>query len=291
MNIKPTNLQPSVKVNTIQALQDWGTKQLTDTSSSAALDAQLLLAHALDKSQTYLLAWPEKLISPTDKQTFTGLITSRKKGTPIAYLTGSKEFWSLDFKVTPDVLIPRPDTELLVETTLNLCANKPRITILDLGTGSGAISIALASELPYATIIATDLSEKALHVAKENAAKHHVKNLAFIQSNWYSNIPKQLFDIIVSNPPYIRDDDPHLQTDIRFEPHSALVAKEKGLADIEEIIAHASHYLTPDGHLLIEHGYDQSQRVLTLLETTFTTAKTLKDYAGNDRLSLGYHLR
>jgi len=175
-----------------------------------------------------------------------------------------------------------------VETALDLCSNKKAVRILDLGTGSGAISIALASELPTAQIIATDFSEQALTVAKENAVRHQVKNIEFIQSDWYSAIPEQCFDIIVSNPPYIRDDDPHLQTDIRFEPHSALVADKKGLADIEKIVGGVSDYLSNDGYLLIEHGYDQSHDVLENLRIQFSQTKTLKDYAGTDRLSLGH---
>lgn len=277
-----------MKANTLQAILDWGTQELANASSSASLDAHLLLAHSLGKTQTYLLAWPEAVISEEDRKAFSNLVASRQEGKPIAYLTGSKEFWSLDFKVTPDVLIPRPDTELMVETALGLCANKTEVRILDLGTGSGAISIALASERPTAEIIATDFSENALNVAKENAARHHIRNIEFIQSDWYSAIPKQRFDIIVSNPPYIRNDDPHLQTDIRFEPHSALVAENKGLADIEKIISGVSDYLSNDGHLLIEHGYDQSHDVLVKFRTQFSHTRTLKDYAGNDRLSLGH---
>ncbi|CAA6814601.1 MAG: Protein-N(5)-glutamine methyltransferase PrmC, methylates polypeptide chain release factors RF1 and RF2 [uncultured Thiotrichaceae bacterium] len=290
MNIKLINLQRSVKANTLQSILNQGIQELTNMSCSASLDAQLLLAYTLGKTPTYLVAWPETVIAEADSNIFSALIASRKKGVPLAYLTGSKEFWSLDFKVTPDVLIPRPDTELLVETALELCTNKTEVRILDLGTGSGAISIALASELPSAEIIATDLSEKALIIAKENTARHQIKNIELIQSDWYSAIPKQRFDIIVSNPPYIRDDDPHLQTDIRYEPYSALVAEQKGLADIEKITSGVSDYLSKDGHLLIEHSYDQSEDVLTILRTKFSQAKTLKDYASNDRLSLAHQL-
>lgn len=280
----------SVKANTLHKILDWGVQELVNTSSSATLDAQLLLAHTLGKTQTYLIAWPEAIISEEDFKAFSDLIASRKAGQPIAYLTGSKEFWSLDFKVTPDVLIPRPDTELLVETVLNLCNDIPKARILDLGTGSGAIAVALASELPNATIVATDFSEKALPVAKENAAKHRIENIEFIQSDWYAGIPVQPFDFIVSNPPYIRNDDPHLQTDIRFEPHSALVAEENGLADIEKIVSDVSQYLTNGGYLLIEHGFDQSQEVLAILSKQFSETRTLKDYANNDRLSIGHIL-
>lgn len=279
-----------MKANTLQNLLDWGTQELTQTSRSASLEARILLSHTLGKSQTYLIGWPEYVVNKHEHGQFKKMIRSRQQGMPVAYLTGSKEFWSLDLKVTPDVLIPRPDTELLVETVLDQCVNKSKVRIVDLGTGSGAISIALASELPTAKIIATDFSEKALIVALENASRHNIKNIEFIQSDWYSAIPKQTFDIIVSNPPYIRNNDPHLATDIRFEPYSALVAESNGLADIEKIIVGAHKYLSDDGYLLIEHGYDQSQDVLERLRLKFLHTNTLKDYAGNDRLSIGNQL-
>ncbi|CAG0911586.1 unnamed protein product, partial [Cyprideis torosa] len=215
----------------------------------------------------------------------------RLSGQPIAHLLGYREFWNLTLKVTADTLIPRPDTELLVETALELLAEQPEAQILELGTGSGAIAIALARELPSAQIIASDISPAALQVATINARSYHADNISFLHSDWFSALPAgQCFDLILSNPPYIPTDDPHLQSgDVRFEPLSALVSGADGLNDIRHLIRHARNFLKPGAALLFEHGYDQGQQTVHLMQTAgYQHVRCLKDPAGHDRITLGH---
>ncbi len=267
-------------------------QQLQSTSESARVDAEILLAYCLQKSRTYLYTWPEKTVDSRAEATFRQLLEERIRGVPVAHLTGQREFWTLNLKVTPDTLIPRPETELLVETAIFLLKERTSPSILDLGTGSGAIALSLASERPDLNITACDFSVAALAVATENANTHQLHNVSFIQSDWFSNLPPQRFDVIVSNPPYIEASDPHLtQGDVRFEPLSALIAGQGGLDDIRHIVQTAPHWLTHGGWLLLEHGYNQGTAVTTLLQLVgFQQVHCLPDLAGNPRVSLGQWL-
>lgn len=267
--------------------------QLTD-SSTPVLDIEILLMHILKMSRAQLYIRDCQL-TDTEQQQFQYLLDRRIKGEPIAYLVGHQEFWSLDLLVTSDVLIPRPETELLVETVLELLSNyhvsAPHTsrTLLDLGTGSGAIALSIASEYPELNIVAVDKSLAALNLARKNAEKLKINHVSFIQSNWFENIFNQKFDFIVSNPPYIKNDDKHLsEGDVRFEPKLALVSGEEGLDDIQKIISESKNYLKSNGYLLLEHGFDQGNSVRELFRTNdFDGIKTIKDLAGLDRLTLG----
>lgn len=244
-----------------QALQQ-ARQNLQASSPSPASDASILLCHVLDCSSSHLIAWPDKQLSSANEQHYNDIIQRRMLGTPVAYITGEKEFWSLALKVTPAVLIPRPETEILVEFALEVLRKKPTATIADLGTGSGAIACALASEHPGWKITATDASAEALAIAQHNADAHQLQNITFIQGNWCEALQQQDFDLIISNPPYVAIDDPHLDDgDVRFEPDGALSSGIKGMDDIELIAREAGAHLKPGGWLVIEHGYDQQQMV------------------------------
>ena len=271
----------------IKATLKAATDKLKSISDSPALDAELLLAHCLDKNRTYLHTWPEKVLSTKQQHCYSKLINKRLTDYPVAYLLGEKAFWSLDLIVTPDVLIPRPETELLVELALEKVTNIHQPKILDLGTGSGAIALAIASERTNADIYASDFSLKALDIAKKNAIKNQLSNnLTFIQSSWLNDIVERDFDLILSNPPYINPTDPHLLETIRFEPRSALVAKNKGLNDIKIIIQHAKSHLKQGGFLIIEHGFDQAEQVLQLFQKNgFKNEKNQRDLNKTPRVS------
>jgi release factor glutamine methyltransferase len=255
-------------------------------SESALLDAQVLLAFVLEKETIYLMTWPERELGKAQKDAFEELIRQRVKGVPVAHLTGAREFWSLPLKVNNSTLIPRPDTELLVETALDYCSADARI--LDLGTGSGAIILALASELPNAYCLGVDVNERAVQLAIGNGKDLKLNNVHFQHSNWFDNV-NGLFDVIVSNPPYIEKDDHHLKLgDVRFEPLSALVADENGLADIREIAQKTPEYLKDGGCLLVEHGFNQGLAVRELLtDLGYSEVITIKDYGDNDRVTTG----
>lgn len=266
--------------------------QLNMVSDSPRLDVELLLAHVLQQNRTYLFTWPEKELTPVQLQEFEMLFTRRLTGEPIAHLTGRREFWSLSLSVNNATLIPRPDTELLVETVLELFAQdaaQPVRYCLDLGTGTGAITLALASEKPDWKFVGVDVSIAAVELAEKNRAALVFDHVTLYQSNWFAQVPVQLFDVIVSNPPYIDPQDPHLHHgDVRFEPKSALVAERHGLADIQHIIAAAPNYLKGDGWLLLEHGYDQATKVRELMRIHgFAEVDTRCDYGGNERVTIG----
>ena len=263
---------------------------LSIESDSARLDAEVLLSHVLLKNRTYLYSHPEACLNEEQEQQFGHFVEQRLKGMPIAYLTGIREFWSLPLKVTKDTLIPRPETELLVELTLNLLADKEQVQLLDLGTGSGAIALACAMERPDWLINASDFSDQALIIAKENAAQHGLTNLSFHHSNWFETInPALQFDAIVTNPPYIAIQDPHLDRgDVRFEPRLALVSGQEGLDAIKHIIQHSLARLRKGGLLLIEHGFDQKSAVRSMLKHHgYYNLKNYNDLQGNDRVSIG----
>jgi len=259
------------------------------TTDSAKLDAQLLLAFVLNKPVSYLLTWPEQTIVEKELRTFQHLLARRIQGEPIAYLLGEKEFWSLPLKVSPATLIPRPDTELLVEQVLLHFANKKdAIVCLDLGTGTGAIALALASERHNWQIDAVDFSEEAVALAQYNAQQLALTQVTIYQSNWFARVPShKQFDIIVSNPPYIDKADKHLtEGDVRFEPKTALVADKQGLEDIEKIATQARQFLKTNGMLFFEHGYQQAIAVQTLLKQLgYQDIQTMTDLSGNDRIT------
>jgi len=262
--------------------------RLEDISDTPRLDLEVLLCHVLGKPRSYLFTWPEKELDQQQTSCFNGLLKRRAQGEPIAYLTGEKEFWSLSLAVDTTTLIPRPDTELLVETALNVL-DKPDARVLDLGTGTGAIALALASENSGWKILAVDTVVGAVELAEKNRQRLGLDNVSVIRSDWFENIPAQKFDLIVTNPPYIDEDDRHLKEgDVRFEPISALVADNKGMADIEIIICGAKKYLVDGGCLLIEHGYQQAKAVRTLLQNEgFLCVETACDIAGCERLTSG----
>ena len=207
-------------------------------------------------------------------------------GEPLAYVTGSQPFWTLDLKVTPDTLVPRPDTEVLVETVLRLDLPEDA-RIVDLGTGTGAIALSLASERPDWSITATDIYAPTLEVAQFNAEKHDLGHVRFVCGSWFKPLGREFFDVIVSNPPYIDADDIHMQ-DLATEPERALVADKHGLADLEQIIQQGKKHLTVNGWVVLEHGYDQGEAVRHIFtQAGYKQVRTVKDYGGNDRVTLG----
>ena len=257
--------------------------------SDARTEAELLLAHALGQSRAWLYAWPEFKPDAEPACAFERLVEARRRGEPIAYLTGRRAFWSLDLDVTPAVLIPRPETELLVELALARMPQDAACSVADLGTGSGAIALALARERPLARVLATDASTAALEVARANAQRLCIANVAFVQGDWCEALGEARFDLIVSNPPYIETGDPHVgEGDLRHEPPSALASGSDGLDAIRHICAQARAHLNPRGWLLLEHGWNQSARVRALLdsESFFDTAYSTRDTAGHERVTV-----
>lgn len=274
---------------TINDALRWAMSRLQQ-SDSPQLDAQVLLCHALDASRTTLMAWPERELSGQQESAFRSLVEKRQSGTPVAYLLGEREFWSLPLAVSADTLIPRPDTECLVEGALELLTDVPNPSIADLGTGTGAIALALASERPDARIVATDRSKDALSVAQANARSLGFQNVSFAAGDWCEALPVDVrFHLIISNPPYIRQDDPHLELgDVRFEPRSALVSGQFGLDDLRRIIQQADKYLADKGWLLLEHGYDQADDVCAMLRKSgYKKVATREDLGKNPRASFG----
>jgi release factor glutamine methyltransferase len=281
-------------MNTAQTIRELlhEAETILHNSDSARLDAEILLCNVLDVERNKLYSSPGNTISLSELNLYSTLVQNRQQGKPVAYLTGIKEFWSHEFQVNKHTLIPRPETECLVETALELIPENAKLDIADLGTGSGAIAIAIASERPCCAITATDICEHALDVAAANAGHLSVNNISFLESDWYASLQNS-FDIIVSNPPYIKNDDTHLQADgIAYEPETALCGGEDGLDAIRSIISSATRYLNTDGWLLIEHGYDQAQAVRSLFERfQFTDIYTCPDYAGIERVTCGKRQR
>lgn len=264
--------------------------QLTAISDSPQLDCELLLCYTLDVDRTWLRTWPEKEISQPLEAKFRALLEQRVEGQPIAYLIGSRGFWSMDLQVSKDTLIPRPETELLVELALGLELPK-NSDGLDLGTGTGAIALALASERPDMNFVAVDSQSGAVSLANKNCQALGLANVEIFQSDWFDSVQltEDQFDLIVSNPPYISATDPHLQQgDVRFEPNTALVSGIDGLDDLKKIIAKSPFYLKPNGWLLLEHGFDQGSAVARLMsEAGFQKVVTHQDYNLIDRVTLG----
>lgn len=257
----------------------------------ARLDARLLLEHICGCRHSDLIAHPERRLRPDQEQCFEALVTRREAGEPLAYLLGTALFCDLEFTVTPDVLIPRPDTEVLVRQAERIMSGHPAPHVVDLGTGSGIVAIALAKRRPHATVSAVDISAGALGVARINAARHQAP-VRFLEGSWFAPLDEERFDLIVSNPPYVADGDPHLGLNgLPFEPQSALtdgVANGDGLACIQTIIDGAGKHLASNGWLLIEHGYDQAVKVRRLLqEAGFSDIASWRDDAGIERVSGG----
>lgn len=257
-------------------------------SDSPRLDAELLLAAVLGKPRSYLRTWPEHEPTAEQQAVFADYLARRRAGEPVAYILGRQGFWSLDLEVAPDTLIPRPDTELLVESALELCDCAAR-AVLDLGTGTGGIALALAKERPSWRVLGVDRVPAAVALAERNRQRLGLVNAAFRESHWFSALARERFDLIVSNPPYIAENDPHLvRGDVRFEPASALVAGPDGLDDLRRIIAQAGAHLNAGGWLLLEHGYDQAEAVRALLAAAgFAEPQSRRDLGGNWRISLG----
>ena len=261
-------------------------------ASSAALDARLILAHVLQQSYTYLYTWGDRLLTADQLQQADGLLQQRLQGQPLAYIVGEREFWSLPLQVSPATLIPRADTETLIEWVLDLAAEQQipaQGSALDLGTGTGAIALAIATEFPDWQVTGADFQPAAVTLASTNQQRLGLNNARIIRSDWYQAVADETFDLIVSNPPYIDGDDPHLhQGDVRFEPTSALVAEDAGMADLTHIIAQAPAHLNAGGWLLLEHGYQQADAVCELLiQRGFSQVDNRKDLGGNPRISGG----
>lgn len=252
-------------------------------------DLELLLCFVLDVNSAYLRTWPEKALSPDQSKQLRALVDERIRGVPVAHLIGSQAFWTLDLEVSSETLIPRQDTERLVELALALDLPSDA-KVLDLGTGTGAIALSLASEMPAWSVLASDFKPEIVDLAERNAKRHGLENVSFSCSSWFASIEPSRFDLIVSNPPYIARNDPHLsQGDLRFEAHTALVADQEGYADIRHICDRARTYLKPEGVLMFEHGYDQGAGVRKLMtEFGYREPRTEQDWARNDRVTLGY---
>ena len=263
--------------------------QLAAVSQTADIEARLCLCHVLNVSSSYLYSYPERELTTTEQAALSTLLTARLQGQPLAYLFGHWHFFDLQFEVSPSTLIPRPDTELLVEQALSLPL-PAKAKVLDLGTGTGAIALALAHTKPQWQLTAVDYICEAVQLAGRNRSRLNINNCTVLHSNWFAALAGQRFDLIVSNPPYIDPDDSHLSA-LRYEPITALTAAESGLADIRHIVQQAPQYLQTNGWLYLEHGYDQADAVRQLLQHSgFSQIQSQRDYGGNWRISGGCYL-
>jgi release factor glutamine methyltransferase len=278
---------------TVAACLQRGTRALTSRSESPRLDAELLLCHVLRVSRAALVVHGADSVDADDQCRYDDLIAQRAGRVPIAYLTGSREFWSLDLQVTPDVLVPRPETELLVELALQRLPQDQPLTVLDLGTGSGAIALAIATERPLARIIAVDLSARALAVASSNAVRLGLSRVEFRAGSWFDAVPGLTVDLIVSNPPYVAGNDPALEL-LTHEPALALASGPAGLDALQAIVGNAARHLNPGGWLLLEHGHTQDVEVAAILQHQgFDGITSHVDYSGKPRVTLAtvHHTR
>lgn len=280
---------------TLQNALQWACRYLEhgcaqgSADSTANVDAEALLEYVTGKSSASLIADATQQLSVRQTADFKSAVQRRAQGEPIAYLLGKKEFWSLPLTITPDVLIPRTESELLVELVLAHASHHNLATLLELGTGSGAIALALASEISHCQIVATDICAHAIEVAKHNQRKLGLAHIEFCVGYWFEAVRQQRFEVIVSNPPYVAADDRHLQQgDLRFEPNLALVSPAEGLADLCRIISNARDYLTSGGSLLLEHGYNQAAAVRELFKRNgFGSITTHRDLSGLERVTQG----
>ncbi|MCP3672221.1 MAG: peptide chain release factor N(5)-glutamine methyltransferase [Gammaproteobacteria bacterium] len=282
---------PQEQTTTIALALELAIEKLADIPDTIPrLEAEVLLSSLLDKPRTYLVAWPEMQLSPEQTESFISMLERRTTHEPIAYITGYREFWSLNFEVTPDTLIPRPETETLVELTLEHIPHGIPLNIADLGTGSGVIAAAIASERPQCSILATDLSPSTLRVAERNFHRLGLNNIQTALGEWCHALPPgKPFDIIISNPPYVAEGDGHLaQNGLPWEPQLALRSGDDGLDDISRIITCTPNHITSGGWLILEHGFDQGERVRSLLEQAgFSAIHTSHDLSGHDRVTAG----
>ncbi len=283
------SIQQAIKLG-MQQLQ-----QARLDNDTLKLDCEILLLAAINqgleqsKNKTWLLTWPENMLTEAQLQHYQNSLAQRATGKPIAYITGKKDFWSFSLKVSPDTLIPRPETELLVECALEKLPFHMPLKVLDLGTGSGAIALAIASERPEISLIASDASTAALDMAQTNARNLQLPNIQFYHSDWYQNIPAYKFDLIVSNPPYIAPNDTQLEQNVKqFEPQKALLSDNNGLNDIRQIITDSPGYIQSGGWLILEHGYTQGAAVREIFRHSGATSiETIKDLNDLDRLTMG----
>lgn len=277
--------------NTIQQILSSAITQLEPVTDSPRADSEILICHVLGCNRSYLHTWPEKPVTNSQQVRITRLIGKRQQGEPVAYLVGQRSFWEFELKVSNDTLIPRADTELLVEQALLRIPLHHKVEVLELGTGTGAIALAIAHERPDSHIDAVEQSTGALAIAGKNIERYSRGNIKLINSNWFSALGDKRYHMIVSNPPYIAQQDPHLETgDVRYEPRSALTAGTDGLDAIRHIIQTAPEFLIPGGQILIEHGYDQADPVKCLfLQQGFNNILQFKDLGGHLRVSLAEH--
>lgn len=284
-------VEPAPSSDSIREMLGWATGQLMARGDSPRLDAEVLLGHVIDRSRAQLLARPELTLAPASVQRYRALIARRAQGEPVAYLTGWREFWSRRFRVTPATLIPRPETELLIELALERLPAGMPLRIADLGTGSGAIALTLALERPACRVTATDRSPDALGIARENAQNLGAGNVEFRSGDWWTPLDGERYDMIASNPPYIDANDPHLlQGDLPHEPAEALTPGDNGMEAIEQIIPAAPAHLVRGGWLLLEHGYEQADAVAALLEHHgYTAIEHRRDIGGHIRAVAARH--
>ncbi len=262
-------------------------KKAKSGNTPTRLECEILLAHTLNKSRSFIITHEDLALDGTQTRNFLSLVKRREKGEPIAYLCGKKDFWSLTLKINSDTLIPRPDTETLVDTALDLIPKTANWTIADLGTGSGAIALAIAKERPHCHLHAIELSPAALAIAKENAKAHQIPNVSFHLGDWLHDFNSCQFQMILSNPPYISQSDPHLQQgDLRFEPRLALIAGQQGMQHFNCIIKQSTPFLLPPSYLLLEHGWDQAKSVAdALCQNGYSEIKLINDIGNNPRVT------
>ncbi|MBO1255494.1 peptide chain release factor N(5)-glutamine methyltransferase [Alteromonas sp. 5E99-2] len=268
---------------TLGELLQWAKSSLDEPA-----DADYLLCGCLNQSRSYLYTWPDKVLSADEITVFRSMIERRVKGEPVAYILGKKPFWSFSLLTSPDTLIPRPETELLVEAALEKISAEKKLSICDLGTGTGAVALAIASERPNCNVIGVDRISNAVALAKKNAQALSIGNVCFLQSNWFDELAGHKFDVIVSNPPYVEQDSPYLQEgDVRFEPKSALTSGIDGLEDIREIVSRAGEFLSPKGWLMFEHGFSQHQAVANCMKDAgFVDIQAVEDLNLHQRLTI-----
>jgi release factor glutamine methyltransferase len=277
----------SAGASTVESALGQGVRALSLHSGSAQLDAEVLLSSVLGIDRAALIARGSDLLADHDLRLYRDLLEQRRRGMPVAYLTGRREFWSLPLKVTPAVLVPRPETERLVEAALQHLPKAAERAVLDLGTGSGAVAFAIACERPLVRVVGVDVSPAALSVARDNARTLALSNVTFRLGSWFDAVPGEIFDVVVANPPYVADHDPALAA-LAAEPALALVAGAAGLDALAAIIADAPRHLTPGGWLLLEHGSTQEQEVAQLLERRgFAAVECHCDYSGLPRITRG----
>ncbi len=270
-------------MQTIGSILKTSTEALTNTSTTPRLDVEIFLSEILKINRAQILAHGEDQITSNEAKQINAMVKRRLNAEPVAYIVGHQPFWTLDLKVTVDTLIPRPETEHLVEWILENTPSQQALTVADLGVGCGAIALAIADARPLWQVDAVDISAKALEVAKLNAGAHQIENIHFFNGHWCKALPDKKYDIIVSNPPYIAPNDPHL-LDLKFEPQSALVAEDNGLYEIKTIIKEARQYLAENGSLIIEHGFLQSDQVLQIFQSfKYSDIQAHVDLSSNDR--------